>query len=440
VEEGRRPGDSVWAQISDELASTRPDVHALLTTLTQILSRVGAGTWIALVMNPDPTTSRLVVADDAEHAMAAYVEKLIAAASQGGGTPTFGLAQSVIESGHPVFIERITLGELIAGLSPAAEDYHAANPPPIGMDAARLLIVPMRAGGAIIGTLGIFAWHRESRLGEADLPWLQAIADRAGLALDHARLYSAERTQVERLGVISGIVLTAGYVQDLRLTLRVIVEQVTTRLAADAADILLVNAQEKALAVAARAGFRTSSVEHYHLPIDSELSDLAHSRVRIEHVTDTEAARRNPRRSLFGIEGFQTYVQIPLRARGDFVGVLEMFNRSPVEWDQQSLDFLETLAGIAAVVIDYAILTAPRGSVAPRAFARSPRSDLNDLELSIVRLIVEGLTNREISARVHRSENTIKAQVRRILEKTEAVNRTDLAHRAALEGWLEPRA
>jgi len=68
------------------------------------------------------------------------------------------------------------------------------------------------------------------------------------------------------------------------------------------------------------------------------------------------------------------------------------------------------------------------------------RPDLSDLELGIVRLIVEGLTNREISARMNRTENTIKAQVRRILEKTEAINRTDLAHRAAMEGWLEPQA
>ena len=129
---------------------------------------------------------------------------------------------------------------------------------------------------------------------------------------------------------------------------------------------------------------------------------------------------------------------MPLRVRGNLIGVLEMFKRSSADWDQHSLDFFETLAGVSAVAIDYTIISAPRSRVAPPGHARAGRPDLSDLELAIVRLIVEGLTNREISARVNRTENTIKAQVRRILEKTEAINRTDLAHRAAMEGWLEP--
>ncbi|HSS61373.1 MAG TPA: LuxR C-terminal-related transcriptional regulator [Candidatus Limnocylindrales bacterium] len=246
----RRTGEAVWAQISDELARTPPDIHAVLTTVTQNLSRIEAGTWVAQVMNPDPTTSRMVVTDDAERAMAEYVERITAAASQPSGTPTFGLAERVI--------------------------------------------------------------------------------------------------------------------------------------------------------------------------------------------ADTVA--RNSRRSLFTLEGFKTYVRIPLRNRGTFIVVLEMFNRSVAEWDSDSLDFFETLAGIAALAIDSPASTVRRSAAIPAGSMRRPQPDLSDLELTILRLIVEGLTNREISARVHRSENTVKANVRRILEKTKAINRTDLAHRAGQESWLRPRA
>jgi two-component system vancomycin resistance associated response regulator VraR len=49
---------------------------------------------------------------------------------------------------------------------------------------------------------------------------------------------------------------------------------------------------------------------------------------------------------------------------------------------------------------------------------------------------VEGLTNRDISEQLHRSPNTIKFHVRRILEKTGTANRTELARRATREGWL----
>lgn len=438
MERARRPGDSVWAEISDKLANAAPDVHTILTTVTRVLSRSAAGTWVALSTNPDPATSRLMVSDDAEPGMADYVKRFIAAANQPGGTPTFGLAQRVIESGTPVVSSNVPFAELIAAISPAAQTYHAANPPPASIQAVGLLIVPMRAGGASVGALGMFDWHYASSIGEGDAAWLQAIADRAALALEHARIYATERRTVERMGVIANIVLAAAYAQDLRLALQLIVQQVTSILEADAADILLVGQQDAGLTIAASAGFHSSPVEGSALPSEPGLSDPAQSRVRIDHVSDAVTMAGNPRRSNFVREGFQTCLRLPLRARGNFIGVLEMFSRSLADWDRRSLDFFETLAGIAAVGIDYAILTAPRGRATTRSVARGGRPDLNDLEMTILRMVVEGLTNREISGRVHRSENTVKAHVRRILDKTEAINRTDLARRATAEEWLEP--
>jgi DNA-binding NarL/FixJ family response regulator len=54
----------------------------------------------------------------------------------------------------------------------------------------------------------------------------------------------------------------------------------------------------------------------------------------------------------------------------------------------------------------------------------------------VMRLAVEGLTNRDIAAQIHLSQNTIKFHMRQILQKTGAANRTELAHQAAKEGWL----
>jgi DNA-binding NarL/FixJ family response regulator len=51
-------------------------------------------------------------------------------------------------------------------------------------------------------------------------------------------------------------------------------------------------------------------------------------------------------------------------------------------------------------------------------------------------MLVEGLTNREISAQVHLSQNTVKFHVRRLLEKAKTANRTELARKATQEGWL----
>ena len=70
------------------------------------------------------------------------------------------------------------------------------------------------------------------------------------------------------------------------------------------------------------------------------------------------------------------------------------------------------------------------------AKSRTKVPELSKVEWEMLKLLVEGQTNREISDRVHLSQNTIKFHVRQILQKTGSVNRTDLTRHAIQEGWL----
>jgi putative nucleotidyltransferase with HDIG domain len=55
-------------------------------------------------------------------------------------------------------------------------------------------------------------------------------------------------------------------------------------------------------------------------------------------------------------EGFVSYVGVPLIAKGQIEGVLEIFHRQPLELDQEGNAFLEMLANQAAIAIDNAEL------------------------------------------------------------------------------------
>jgi putative nucleotidyltransferase with HDIG domain len=55
-------------------------------------------------------------------------------------------------------------------------------------------------------------------------------------------------------------------------------------------------------------------------------------------------------------EKFQTYYSVPLIAKGKLSGVLEIFHRKALDPNPEWLDFLETLAGQAAIAIDNATL------------------------------------------------------------------------------------
>ena len=62
------------------------------------------------------------------------------------------------------------------------------------------------------------------------------------------------------------------------------------------------------------------------------------------------------RRSLLEGENFTDYYGVPLIAKGEVKGLLEVFHRAHMEVDQEWVDFLEALAGQAGLAIDNATL------------------------------------------------------------------------------------
>ena len=63
-------------------------------------------------------------------------------------------------------------------------------------------------------------------------------------------------------------------------------------------------------------------------------------------------------------------------------------------------------------------------------------SSLTPTELAVVRLVVEGLTNPEIGARLFMSRETVKTHLSRIFTKLDTANRTELAAAATDRGLL----
>lgn len=65
-----------------------------------------------------------------------------------------------------------------------------------------------------------------------------------------------------------------------------------------------------------------------------------------------------------------------------------------------------------------------------------PGEELSEREREITALVTEGLTNREIAARLFLSHNTIKVHLRNIFTKTGVASRTELSMMAVQEGWV----
>jgi putative nucleotidyltransferase with HDIG domain len=146
---------------------------------------------------------------------------------------------------------------------------------------------------------------------------------------------------------------------DLQVTLNVLLSQATRQLDVHAATILLYERQTQTLVFAAGRGFRAPGAESTRLRLGDRYAGVAALERRTVTIPNlgTDKAQ-DVMRDLVRREGFVAYVGVPLLAKGQLQGVFEIFHRGPLQTDPEWLEYLETLAGQAAIAIDNATVYA----------------------------------------------------------------------------------
>ena len=158
---------------------------------------------------------------------------------------------------------------------------------------------------------------------------------------------------IQKLSALRSIDLAISSSLDIRVTLKVFLEQVVTQLHVDACDVLLLNPHAKTLDYAASQGFRTSALRHTHLRLGQGYAGVAALENRIVSIPDVKRDDNDFKRlGVLEGEDIVAYYGVPLVAKGQVKGVLEIFHRSPLEPDEEWLEFLEALALQAAIAID----------------------------------------------------------------------------------------
>ncbi len=174
---------------------------------------------------------------------------------------------------------------------------------------------------------------------------------------EHIKSQEQLKRQLERLASLQSINRAITASLDLQITFDVLLNQIISQLKVDAADILLMDAHKQRLEFVAGRGFKTSALRYSHLSCGEGHAGRAAQERRIIKIknlnTSNEFLKRSP---LLAQEGFVTYLGQPLIAKGQVVGVLEVFNCSPFEPDQDWLDFFDAVTAQAAIAIDNARL------------------------------------------------------------------------------------
>ena len=173
---------------------------------------------------------------------------------------------------------------------------------------------------------------------------------------DITRRKKAERAvqrQLQTFDTLHTIDLATSSGLDLQVTVKVILEQLTTELEVDATSLLLFHPISHNLKYFSGRGFRNIAIAHSEIRLGEGVAGkagLERELIRVPDLRDSEEASR--RAELLAEEEFVAYYAMPLVARGELKGVLEIFHRSALSPDQDWLEFLSTVASQAAVAMD----------------------------------------------------------------------------------------
>ncbi len=186
---------------------------------------------------------------------------------------------------------------------------------------------------------------------------LITIAEMAGNAIHRMQLHDQTVNQLKQLSALHQIDQAIISSLDLKQTLQILLEQVTSQLSVDAACVLTYNLHEQTLEFAASRGFRTDALRNTRLHIGEGYAGLAAMEQRTIIVPDLMNRKTDFLRSpSFSAEGFVVYYAVPLVVRSQIKGVLEIFHRSRLEVNHEWLEFLEALVSQATIAIENASL------------------------------------------------------------------------------------
>jgi PAS domain S-box-containing protein len=251
-----------------------------------------------------------------------------------------------ISTGKPIVITNLNKMRRGTAWAPAAlaQGYQA------------LAAFPLVSDHQAFACLNIYS-HRPDFFTPERVDILQAFARIAAAAVENAHLNSKVEKHLKQLQALRQIDLAISSSLDLRITLNVLLDQLTAQLQVDAATVMLLDAHTLALECAAERGFRSNGMSQARVPLGKGCAGAIVLAQKSLYIPDLTAVQEDcVRHPLFFAEGFISYYGVPLLNRGKIKGVIEIFHRTRFDADKDRREFLEALAGQAAIAIDHATL------------------------------------------------------------------------------------
>jgi HD-GYP domain-containing protein (c-di-GMP phosphodiesterase class II) len=217
-------------------------------------------------------------------------------------------------------------------------------------------LFPLISSDRVLGLLGIIGGRADFFQNER-LEQMRHFAQLMSSSLSYIFALSASQPRLEQIQALREIDQAILSSLNLRQTANVILATALHQLSVDAADILILNRHTQTLDYVLGLGFRSNTLQHTHLKLGESYAGIAALENRVVHIRDLKRNSRNFAKAFqFESESFYTYLGVPLIARGEVQGVLEVFRRSTAEMEPGRLKLLEMIAAQIAIAMDNSAL------------------------------------------------------------------------------------
>ncbi len=357
IAEAAQHRQAALAEASRLFAEASLDLQELLNRITrQVAERIG-----------DFCAIRLISADGQRLEMVALYHSnpdaraLVAAAQSLHYRVDEGFMGQVVQTGQALCIPVLNPDEARRGINLTLWTHLDQ----IGLYS--LLMVPLRVGGEVIGAVGATRSTPGWPYTEEDQVFLQDLADRAALAIDHARLYAAERQAraaaeraAERTAQLQAVAASLARALTPAQVAEVIAAQGVAALEAHAGLVALIDEGLAELEIISAAGYPqayTTPFARFSLHAPLPLSEVARTGAALWFETGAEMVARYPALSDSAAPDYGgAFAALPLRLEDRLIGVFSLRFARPRSFAAEDQAMMLTLAQHCAQALERARL------------------------------------------------------------------------------------
>lgn len=217
--------------------------------------------------------------------------------------------------------------------------------------------IPLIGNGRAFGSINLYS-NKIGYFTDSIMTSLQNYVGIFSFILKYSNLYDSTNKHLNRLKALRNIDMAISTGSGIKLVYYVALEETIKQLGADAATILSYDPHAQSLKIAATYGFEANNLEGFCVSIENTIEGKVLKKHEIIHIPDLRAISPFDSSSIdfYLEEGFRSYYGAPLTARGERLGVLQVFFRKPLTGGEEWVNFFEALAGQISLGIDNAKL------------------------------------------------------------------------------------